>query len=124
VGEDQITALMVHIDKSLDRSVGPIRESISGLNRNIEKIFDKLNNVRDQVISAEGDVSYFRDRIEEDELKFEKCQENCEKKMETAKEETGTTARLKVMVWVLSGVVTVLLSAVAFFLSNIFYKIQ
>lgn len=120
VGDDQITALMQHIDASLDQRLRPVHDSIAGMTRSIERVFDKLDDVRDQVTSAEKDVAYLRDRIEEDEAQLDRCQENCEKKMKAAKDdaeikirETGAAssseARTKTMLKIAVAVLTVLL---------------
>ena len=124
MGGEEIRVLMSYIDSSLDQRFKPVHETMAGLAKNVEKIFNRLDAISPQIISAEKDISYIHDRIEENEAAFDRCRDDCKTKMQEAKEETGTQTKLKIMLWILSGAVVVLLGAVSYFLGGVLDKIK
>ena len=124
MGTEDIRELMQYIDQSLDQRLRPVQESMSALGRNVEKIFDKLDMLREQVISVEKDSGYITDRIVETEASFEKFKEHCDDKMRESANNTVEKSHNKTLVVILSTACGALATVVGYFLIQAIEKIK
>jgi len=115
---EDFTRLAQHFDASLDRRLVPITDSVSAMGRNIEKIFDKLEALKDQIVSAEMDISDYRSRVDEHEHALEKCQESCKDKMKDMRVSGETTTKMKIELWIYRGVTFAAVGCLGYFIKH------
>jgi len=128
MSEDQITISMQYIDKSLERVIQPVHDSI-------DKLFGKVDVLSREMGEVKSDIRHYDDRLEESATAFLQCQENCNIKMKSMRDETDgkisektTTSskevRQRIEIWIYRAALLVSYGALAYILAKTFDKIK
>ena len=116
MNNNQVTALMQYIDKSLDQRMKPIQDSIAGLCEDVKRIFSRLDEFSCLIVSLQKDIEFAKSEVERNEKALKECQGNCKDKMTAMENSKDASTRDKIEMWIYRACLGITAGALGYFI--------